>query len=234
MNPIPTWLSQLTTLSGGDFLEAVQQAVKRYHGLQDVDQDSITGDQRFDERGAVREEHLDEWYDRARQEEERINAMRESSKARKDALHGGQEPETRETQEVNELTKEQREKLDELYSMEYYGFLIYPREEAVIKGQAEEDFERFSLEEIQMLAENAGSGKELYDRVIARHKYPDTASGPLFNGNDREYFGLQDQWTLEVSISRNSFRDTYRFICYNSAILADPGAQPIELYSDIR
>ena len=53
---------------GGDFLEAVQQAVKRYHGLQDVDQDSITGDQRFDERGAVREEQLDEWYDRARQE----------------------------------------------------------------------------------------------------------------------------------------------------------------------
>lgn len=149
----------------------------------------------IDEKGIVQEDQLEAYYELAEKQKE-ISRKIESILNRLKPEAPASPAESQGVEEIPlgpaELTDEEKlEKLEEIRNRPYYGWFVWPREEAVLKGLIDEDAPRMTLEEVEALIKAAKKGNTVYTAVQEFYQYPDYASGPAFNGSPMFSYTLE-------------------------------------------
>ena len=185
--------------------EAAQAAVKEGPSAAPAkpDYSELSIEDMVDENGFVKEEYLEEYY-------ARVEAMKAFDAKLREAW-GPQklpESETPQPEKKELLTPEQEKALEEIHSRPMYGWDLWPREEAVIRGEIAEDAPHLTLAEVRALIEElAGKGKtgtEIDNALMNALRYPDVMTGPAHNAAPSRSFRLSGGETFSI-IGGNGF-----------------------------
>ena len=154
-----------------------------------------------DENGFIKEEYLEEYYAIV----EGWKAWNEAFRERTNPTQEGAAQETLPPVKLDgtPLSEEELSVLSEIRSRKEYGYLLYPREEAILLGADLGEEDRLSFSDVQEVLETAADGKAVFNAVLSVHRYPDTVSGPKVNTDIRcSTFCLKDGITLRMSEDR--------------------------------
>lgn len=139
-----------------------------------------------DENGAVREEFLEEYYAYVAERKEAADRIREVFSGKETSEAVAEDP-------YAGLTEMQKASLEEIRSRSFYGWFLWPREEAVILGEDIREEDRVSYSRIREMVENGMGGQAIFEAVLTVNRYPDMTSGPAMNSSDENYlFFMKD------------------------------------------